>query len=163
MSLQRRRPHTDQRERPASSQTFEGIPRPSKTDEGIPRPSRRENRNVFRNSQPVVLQCVHLDRVGHYQNSRNELTQKRQNKQTDTNRGQSGSPGRGSLGGLGDPGPSPQILCPEFVIPKDHQGAESDVKAKEPLFELARAQSPTCTVEVVRYRGERVSKGQRFY
>ena len=30
------------------------------------------------------------------------------------------------------------MLCPEFVIPKDRQGAESDVKAKEPLFELAQ-------------------------
>ena len=26
------------------------------------------------------------------------------------------------------------VLCPEFVIPKDQQGAESDAKAKEPLF-----------------------------
>ena len=34
------------------------------------------------------------------------------------------------------------MLCPEFVIPKYRQGAESDVQAKEPLFELARAQSP---------------------
>ena len=59
---------------------------------------------------------------------------------TDTNCGQSGSPGWGSLGGLGDPGPSPHMLCLEFVIPKYRQGAESDVKAKEPLFELARAQ-----------------------
>ena len=51
------------------------------------------------------------------------------------------------------------------MSPKDHQGAESDAKAKEPLFELARAQSPTCTEAAVRYRGERerVSKGQRFY
>ena len=49
------------------------------------------------------------------------------------------------------------VLCPEFVIPKDHQGAESDAKAKEPLFELARAQSPTCTDAVVRYWGERAS------
>ena len=46
------------------------------------------------------------------------------------------------------------LLCPEFVIPKDHQGAESDAKAKEPLFELARAQSPTCTNAAVRYRVE---------
>ena len=45
------------------------------------------------------------------------------------------------------------VLCPEFVIPKDHQGAESDAKAKEPLFELARAQSPTCTDAAVRYLG----------
>ena len=49
------------------------------------------------------------------------------------------------------------VLCPEFVIPKSRQGAESDVKAKEPLFELARAQSPTCTDAEVRYRGERAS------
>ena len=49
------------------------------------------------------------------------------------------------------------LLCPEFVIPKDHQGAESDAKAKEPLFELAWAQSPTCTDGTVRYQGERVS------
>ena len=49
------------------------------------------------------------------------------------------------------------LLCPEFVIPKDHQGAESDAKAKEPLFELARAQSPTCTDTAVRYQGERAS------
>ena len=55
------------------------------------------------------------------------------------------------------------VLCPEFVIPKYRQGAESDVKAKEPLFELAGAQSPACTDSVVRYLGERVSKGQRFY
>ena len=59
------------------------------------------------------------------------------------------------------------MLCPEFMIPKNHQGAESHAKAKEPLFELARAraQSPTCTNAVVRYRGERlrVSKAQRFY
>ena len=44
------------------------------------------------------------------------------------------------------------LLCPELVIPKDRQGAESDVKAKEPL--LARAQSPTCTDTAVRYRRE---------
>ena len=51
------------------------------------------------------------------------------------------------------------------MIPKYRQGAESDVKAKEPLFELARAQSPTCTDAAVRYRREteRVSKAQRFY
>ena len=46
------------------------------------------------------------------------------------------------------------MLCPEFVIPKDRQGAESDAKAKEPLFELARAQSPTCTDAAVRWWGE---------
>ena len=50
-----------------------------------------------------------------------------------------------------------QLLCPEFVIPKDRQGAESDVKAKETLFELARAQSPTSTNAAVRYQGERAS------
>ena len=50
-----------------------------------------------------------------------------------------------------------KLSCPEFVIPKDHQGAESNVKAKDPLFELARAQSPTCTDAAVRYRGERAS------
>ena len=50
-----------------------------------------------------------------------------------------------------------ELLCPEFVIPKDHQGAESDAKAKEPLFKLARAQSPTYTDAAVRYQGERVS------
>ena len=56
------------------------------------------------------------------------------------------------------------MLCPEFVIPKYRQGAESDVQAKEPLFELARAQSPTCTDAVVRYwERERVSKAQSFY
>ena len=50
------------------------------------------------------------------------------------------------------------------MIPKDRQGAESDAKAKELLFELALAQSPTCTDAAVRYRGERgVSKAQRFY
>ena len=49
------------------------------------------------------------------------------------------------------------VLCPEFVIPKDHRGAESDAKSKEPLFELARAQSPTCTDTAVRYRRERAS------
>ena len=51
------------------------------------------------------------------------------------------------------------------MIPKDHRGAESDAKAKEPLFELARAQSPTCTDTAVRYRRERerVSEAQRFY
>ena len=53
--------------------------------------------------------------------------------------------------------PTMGVLCPEFVIPKDRQGAESNVKAKEPLFELARAQSPTCTYAAVRYRGERAS------
>ena len=55
------------------------------------------------------------------------------------------------------------------MIPKDHQGAESDAKAKnrckskEPLFlfELARAQSPTCTDEAVRYRRERESGFQK--
>ena len=46
------------------------------------------------------------------------------------------------------------LLCTEFVIPKDRQGAETDAKAKEPLFELAGAQSPTCTDAAVRYRGE---------
>ena len=50
-----------------------------------------------------------------------------------------------------------EVLCPEFVIPKYRQGAESDVKAKEPLFELARAQSPTCTEAAVRFWGERES------
>ena len=49
------------------------------------------------------------------------------------------------------------LLCSEFVIPKYRQGAESDAKEKEPLFELARAQSPTCTDAAVRYRGERAS------
>ena len=49
------------------------------------------------------------------------------------------------------------LLCPEFMIPKDHQGAKSDAKAKEPLFELAGAQSPTCTDAEVRYWGERTS------
>ena len=49
------------------------------------------------------------------------------------------------------------LLCPEFMIPKYHQGAESDVKAKEPLFELARAQSSTCTDTAVRCQGERAS------
>ena len=34
------------------------------------------------------------------------------------------------------------LLSPDFEIPKDYQGSESDAKAKEPLFELARAQSP---------------------
>ena len=29
------------------------------------------------------------------------------------------------------------LLCPKFVIPKDHQGGESHAKAKEPLLELA--------------------------
>ena len=46
------------------------------------------------------------------------------------------------------------LLCPEFVIPKYRQGAESDVKAKEPLFELARDQSPNCTDAAVRYQGK---------
>ena len=49
------------------------------------------------------------------------------------------------------------VLCPEFMIPKDHQGAESDAKAKEPLFELAQAQSPTCTDASVRCQGERAN------
>ena len=62
-----------------------------------------------------------------------------------------------SDGGGDDAGSICVVLCPEFVIPKDHRGAESDAKAKEPLFELARAQSPTCTDAAVRCRGERGS------
>ena len=49
------------------------------------------------------------------------------------------------------------------MIPKDSQGAESNVKAKEPLFQLARADFPTCTEAAVRYQGEQVTKAERFY
>ena len=76
----------------------------------------------------MVLQCVHLDHAGHYQNFRNELTQKRRNEHTLTMATQTlrvGGPS-GVLGILD----KPQMLCPEFVIPKDHQGAKSDAKAK---------------------------------
>ena len=34
------------------------------------------------------------------------------------------------------------LLCPEFVIPTDHQGAESDVKAKEPFLHLGSGEIP---------------------
>ena len=38
-----------------------------------------------------------------------------------------------SDGGGDDAGSICVVLCPEFVIPKDHQGAESDAKAKSLL------------------------------
>ena len=34
------------------------------------------------------------------------------------------------------------MLCPEFVIPKDHQGAESHAKAKEPFIRASSSSIP---------------------
>ena len=54
-------------------------------------------------------------------------------------------------------------VMPRIHDPQRPLGSRVRCKSKEPLFELARAQSPTCTDTAVRYQGKRVSKGQRFY
>ena len=146
----RRRPHANRQERPALSQTFEGIlhpsktdegtPRPSKTDEGIPCPSKREDRNIFRNSRPVVLQCVHLDRVGHYQNFRNELTQKRRNEQT-LNVASQALRVRGPSGVLGIPDEPPNVM-PRIRDPQIPPGSRVRYKSKRAFIRASSRSIP---------------------
>lgn len=58
-----------------------------------------------------------------------------------------------------------RLICPKSRIPEDNQGANTDAKNKEPLFEIARAQSHTCAncSGQVQEKESKFQNTQRFY